>query len=42
MIKKCKSKFHTKIHEAFFIKKRNPSLNCQLYPNDSSYLFSVF
>ena len=27
IIKKCKSEFHTKIHEALFIKKRNPSLN---------------
>ena len=27
IIKKCKSEFYTKIHEALFIKKRNPGLN---------------
>ena len=27
IIKKCKSEFYLKIHEALFIKKRNPSLN---------------
>ena len=33
IIKKCKSEFHTKIHEALFIKKLNPGLNHQLYAN---------
>ena len=37
MIKKCKSEFHTKIHEALFIKKCNPSLNRQLYANGRHY-----
>ena len=42
IIKKCKSEFHTKIHEALFIKKRNPGLNRQLYANGSSFLLNVF
>ena len=42
IIKKCKSEFHTKIHEALFIKKCNPSLNQQLYANGSSFLLNVF
>ena len=33
IIKKCKSEFHTKIHKALFIKKRNPGLNRQVYAN---------
>ena len=33
IIKKCELEFHTKIHEALFIKKRNPGLNRQLYAN---------
>ena len=42
IIKKCKSEFHKKIDEALFIKKRNLSLNRQLYANGYSYLLSVF
>ena len=42
IIKKCKSEFHTKIHEALFIKKHNPGLNRQLYANVSSFLLNVF
>ena len=42
IIKKCKSEFHTKIHEALFIKKRNPGLNRQFYANGSSFLLNVF
>ena len=42
MIKKCKSEFHTKLHEVLFIKKRNPGLNRQLYANDSLFLLNVF
>ena len=42
IIKKYKSEFHTKIHEALFIKKRNPGLNRQLYANGSSFLLNVF
>ena len=34
IIKKCKLEFHTKIHEAVFIKKCNPGLN-QVYANGS-------
>ena len=40
IIKKCKSEFHTKIHEPF--EKRNHSLNRRLYANGSSFLLSVF
>ena len=42
IIKKCKSEFHTKIHKALFIKKRNPGLNRQLYANGSLFLLNVF
>ena len=42
IIKKCKLEFHTKMHEALFIKKHNPGLNYQLYANGSSFLLNVF
>ena len=42
IIKKSKSEFHTKIHEALFIKKRNLGLNRQLYANGTSFLLNVF
>ena len=42
MIKKFKSEFHTKIHEALFIKKHSPGLNRQPYANGSSFLLNVF
>ena len=34
--------FTQKYTKNFFFKKRNPSLNCQLYANDSSFLLKVF
>ena len=34
--------FHTKIHEALFIKKSISSLNRLLYVNGSSFLLSLF
>ena len=42
IIKKCKSEFHTKMHEALFIKKLNPGLNQQLYANGFSVLLNIF
>ena len=42
IIIKCKSEFHTKIHEALFIKKSISSLNRLLYVNGSSFLLSLF
>ena len=42
IIKKCKPKFHTKIHEALFIKKCNASLNGQLYANGSSFPLHIY
>ena len=42
IIKKCKSEFYTKIHEALFIKKRNPGLNRQIYAKGYSFLLNVF
>ena len=42
VIKKCQSKFHTKIHEALLIKKDTPKLNHQLYAKRASFLIQVF
>ena len=42
MHKECKPNFHTKIHEALFIKKFNLGLNRQLFANGSSFLINVF
>ena len=33
------SEFRTKIHKPLFIKKRNPSLNSQLYANGKCLIF---
>ena len=42
VIKKCQSKFHTKIHKALSIKKDPPKLNRQLYAKRSvSFTSSV-
>ena len=50
-MKKCKSEFHTKIHETLFIKYQIKYLlkslilakiNCQLYANGFSFLLSSF
>ena len=42
VIKKCQSRFHTKIHEALLIKKDTPKLNRQLYAKGASFLLQVF
>ena len=42
IIKKCKSKYDTKIQEALIIKKENPVLNKQLYENGVSFLLNVY
>ena len=42
VIKKCQSKFHTKIYEALLIKKDTPKLNRQLYAKGVSFLLQVF
>ena len=42
VIKKCKSNFETKIHKGLLIKKHNPGLNRQLFPNGSSFLLNIF
>ena len=42
VIKKCQSKFHTKIHEALLIKKDTPKLNRQLYAKGKFFLLQVF
>ena len=36
--KKCRSKFHTKIHEALLTKKDTLKLNRQLYAEGASFL----
>ena len=38
VIRKCKSKFQSKIHEALITKKLSPKLNRRMYPNGLSYL----
>jgi len=42
VIKKCNSKYNTKIEEALLIKKENPILNKQLYENGLSFLLNVY
>ena len=42
IIRKCRSEYDTKIHEALLIKKHSPALNRQLYANGSSFLLQVF
>ena len=42
VIKKCQSKFHTKIHEASLYKKDTPKFNNQLYAKEASPLLEVF
>ena len=39
---KCRNDFHTKIHEAFFIKRLKPALNKQLHNSGASFLLNVF
>lgn len=42
ILKKCKSEYDTKIHEALFIKKLNPQLNTQVFASGSSFLLNVY
>ena len=42
MIRKCKSEFCFKIHEALLIKKLSPKLNRQMFTNGASYLLNIF
>ena len=42
IIKKCKSDFDTKVNEALFIRKENPSLNKNLFNSGSLYTLKVY
>ena len=42
VLRRCKSDYMTKIHEALLIKKHAPCLNRQLFANGSSFLLQVF
>ena len=42
IIRKCKSEFCSKIHEALLIKKLSPKLNRQMFLNGASYLLNIF
>ena len=42
ILKTCNTQYSVKIQEALLIKKHNPKLNTQLYPNDSSFLLNAF
>ena len=42
IIRKCKSEFCSKIHEALLIKKLSPKLNRQMFANEASYLLNMF
>ena len=42
IIRKCKSEFCSKIHEALLIKKLSPKLNRQMFANGASYLLNIF
>ena len=43
ILKKCRTQFDTKIHEALLIKKLNPSLNRQLHLNrGASFMLKIF
>ena len=42
IIRKCKSEFCFKIHEALLIKKLSPKLNRQMFANGASYLLNIF
>ena len=37
ILPKCKSEFHTRMHEALLIRKSNPNLNRQLYANGTFF-----
>ena len=42
IIRKCRSDYDTKIHEALLMKKHSPGLNRQLYASGASFLLQVF
>ena len=42
IIRKSKSEFCSKIHEALLIKKLSPKLNRQMFANGTSYLLNIF
>ena len=42
IIKKCKSYFDTKVNEALFTRKENPSLNKNLFNSGSLYSLKVY
>ena len=42
IVKRCRSKFDTEIHEALLIKKCHPSMNIQLYKSGTSVTLKVF
>ena len=41
-VRKCKSEFCSKIHEALLIKKLSPNLNRQMFASGASYLLNIF
>ena len=42
IIRKYKSEFSSKIHEALLVKKLSPKLNRQMFANGASYLLNIF
>ena len=42
ILRKCKSEFHTRIHEALLIRKSSLNLSRQLYANVTSFLLNIF
>ena len=42
IIRKCKSEFCSKIHEALLIKKLSPKLIRQMFANGASYVLNIF
>ena len=42
IVRKCRSDYDTKIHEALLIKKHSLGLNRQLYASGASFLLQVF
>ena len=41
IIRKCKSEFCSKIHEALLIKKLSPKLNRRMFANGALYLLNI-
>ena len=42
IVKKCKSDYEAKIHEAFIIKQLKPVLNKQMYANGCSMVLNIY